>query len=203
MILYKPQIRTTILIDLVRNSDRLKLIRHIGRCKIVDENGVSFACDETDSWGRTPLLWVSKSGKLEKVRLLLSLGATVDIRETHTNFRDTAASWAAYNGHEEILRLLLLYGADKYQITHNDKRTLLHWSLGQRKFCVFRLLIHIGCDFRTKNGWDKNVYDLTSHLPQYRSVIENYITQVHDIMCDVMELNGLDTAIAGLIVNYL
>jgi ankyrin repeat protein len=56
------------------------------------------------------------SGDIETVRLLLDEGADVNainINGTRAMFGTTALMWSAYQGHTEIVKLLLAKGADK------------------------------------------------------------------------------------------
>ncbi|KAF8541800.1 hypothetical protein BDD12DRAFT_803421 [Trichophaea hybrida] len=58
----------------------------------------------------TPLVWASEMGSLEAIQKLLDAGA-----DTNKQERDgwSALHWAAANGHHEVAKLLLKYGAKK------------------------------------------------------------------------------------------
>lgn len=62
------------------------------------------------SSGYSPLIYASRAGQVEAVKLLLRRGADVD-RQT-TEMRSTALHRAAVVGHAEVVRLLLEAGAD-------------------------------------------------------------------------------------------
>lgn len=62
------------------------------------------------SSGYSPLIYASRAGQVEAVKLLLRKGAYVD-RQT-TEMRSTALHRAAVAGHAEVVRLLLDAGAD-------------------------------------------------------------------------------------------
>jgi len=70
--------------------------------------------DATDVAGLTPLILACAKGSLEVAKLLIDLGCNI---ESETNFGGTALKWAACNGHESCVRILL---AAKAQVDVKD-----------------------------------------------------------------------------------
>ena len=90
--------------------------------------------------GFTPLLFASRQGDLEAVRILLAAGAHVnDVTPSHTNTRDqydkgapvggmTPLLMAAASGHEALAIFLLDHGADP-NVADDSGVTALHYAL--------------------------------------------------------------------------
>jgi ankyrin repeat protein len=74
-----------------------------------------------DHQGMTPLLWVCVHGHLGMVKMLVQHMKGQGLNEESEDGW-TALHYAAYWGHEEVVRLLLLAGADP-TITDNEGRT--------------------------------------------------------------------------------
>ncbi len=70
------------------------------------------ACEvhPASSSGYSPLIYASRAGQVEAVKLLLRRGA--DVNRQTTEMRSTALHRAAVAGHAEVVRLLLEAGAD-------------------------------------------------------------------------------------------
>jgi NAD-dependent SIR2 family protein deacetylase/ankyrin repeat protein len=82
--------------------------------------------DAQDLAGHTPLMISSCNGYLELVKLLVAAGANKRLKTLQT--QQTAAHFAASNGHTEILSVLLQSDSDEEMITWIDAKgsTLLH-----------------------------------------------------------------------------
>ena len=76
-----------------------------------------------DNMGLTPLMLASKLGNLEAVKILLVAGAQVD--KQIVNSGDTALSWAATEGHLNVVTTLLSYGANADHERDFDERTVI------------------------------------------------------------------------------
>jgi ankyrin repeat protein len=80
-------------------------------------------------WGQTVIMLASEGGHMAVVRLLLRSmgGGGLDER---TEFGVTALSFACYRGHADVVRALLLAGAD-HTIADHDARTPLQVAQGR------------------------------------------------------------------------
>jgi len=96
----------------------------------LDGRGQAERCEVHPSSGYTPLIYASRAGQVEAVRLLLRRGAEVD-RQT-TEMRSTALHRAAVAGHAEVVRLLLEAGAD-VRIRDCDGLTALERVVRQQR----------------------------------------------------------------------
>ena len=91
----------------------------------------------------------ARNGKVEKVRELLDRGG-VDI-EHEDGVQSTPLSWAAVNGHLEIITMLLQAGAEK-NTTNKYGNTPLMLASWNRHVDVCRLLIDAGADTEATNA---------------------------------------------------
>jgi ankyrin repeat protein len=85
---------------------------------------------------------VLKKGLIDRVKLLFTLNKT-DSSGT------TALSWAARNGHEAVVRLLLEKGAD-VEAKAKYGETALSWAAANGHEAVVRLLLEKGADVEAK-----------------------------------------------------
>ena len=72
-----------------------------------------FSCNRIDT--STPdimLLTASKSGNLDYVKLAIAKGANVNAKDEKGS---TALHWATYYEHTDIIRFLLMHGANPYE----------------------------------------------------------------------------------------
>lgn len=99
---------------------------------------------ESDPKKDTPLIQASRMGDVNKVRELISAGATVTLHNIQ-NVNVTALQIAAQNGHREVAQLLIDGGADKEAKTP-DGRTPLHIAAQNGHSQVAQLLIDRGAD---------------------------------------------------------
>lgn len=86
-----------------------------------------------------PLFLAAGEGKLSAVRYLLDEGANVNARE---NLGRTALAEAAYYGHVDVVKELLLHGADINEVS--DDGTALDIAIGRKNTAVADLLRHRG-----------------------------------------------------------
>ena len=66
----------------------------------------AIAVDSLDDWGMTALMWASKNGYFDIVRILLNT-SEVDINKKRRSDSATALMLASYNGHKYIVEILL------------------------------------------------------------------------------------------------
>lgn len=87
----------------------------------------------------SPLFLAAGEGKLDAVRYLLDEDANVNARET---LGHTALAEAAYYGHLEVVKELLLHGADINAVS--DDGTALDIAISRKNAAVADLLRHRG-----------------------------------------------------------
>jgi ankyrin repeat protein len=87
----------------------------------------------------SPLFLAAGEGKLDAVRYLLDEDANVNARET---LGHTALAEAAYYGHVEVVKELLLHGADINAVS--DDGTALDIAISRKNTAVADLLRHRG-----------------------------------------------------------
>ncbi|KAM6516691.1 hypothetical protein FALCPG4_014865 [Fusarium falciforme] len=133
-----------------------------------DQVGINI--DAKDSDGRTPLSWAAsgghevvvqillKTGKFDIarwpkviVRLLLLVTGKVNVDTKDWNGR-RPLSYAAENGHEAVVRLLLDRGA-RTEAAHNEGRTPLSYAAANGHEAVVRLLLDRGARTEAADMW--------------------------------------------------
>ena len=87
----------------------------------------------------SPLFLAAGEGKLDAVRYLLDEGANVNASEVKGH---TALAEAAYYGHVNVVKELLLHGADINAVS--DEGTALDIAVGRKNTVVADLLRHRG-----------------------------------------------------------
>jgi ankyrin repeat protein len=94
------------------------------------------------------LVWAAKAGRVEAVRLLVSLGADVDADP----YRGTALAWAAANGRVAAIRALVALGADPNGRgtfggpAHGEGVTALHLAAQAGRRDAVETLLELGAD---------------------------------------------------------
>ena len=133
-----------------------------------------------DDSGRTPLHYAAQDGDLPMVQCLLQVGAGVDVRQDADDA--TALHLASYFGHDWIVGLLLVNGANVRAAT-DDGRTPLHLAAEKDHDAVVELLLAAGAD--------PNVQDGNGNTPLYLAVAED-----HDAVAARLLAVGADPNVA-------
>ena len=103
--------------------------------------------DQQTIHGRSPLMLAATNGRLEIVKLLISYGADIYLRD---NERRTALQHAAYNNHSDIMAYLLEHGAniDDEKSTNNP---LLHVVCRLAYIGPIKVLLKFGFDVNARS----------------------------------------------------
>lgn len=108
-----------------------------------------------DKYGRTPLHWACRYGRVETAGYLIGMGASVDAQDESAN---TPVHLAARFNRKDVLKLLISYRADLNRANKNN-RTPLHLAAHCGSLDAIAILIannaHIDC--KDENG-DTPVY---------------------------------------------
>ncbi|KAK9441880.1 Pfs, NB-ARC and Ankyrin domain protein [Metarhizium brunneum] len=110
----------------------------------------SFGRDFTFLRRRGVLSYLAEDGEevIILVFLLCDRGADIDIRDRNGR---TPLSWAAWNGHEAVVKLLLEKGANIEAIDNLYDQTPLLWAAGDGHEAVVKLLLEKGADIKAKD----------------------------------------------------
>ncbi|KAK8923034.1 Ankyrin repeat domain-containing protein 50 [Metarhizium anisopliae] len=112
----------------------------------------NFGRDFTFSRGRNVLTYLAEHG--EEVMILAFLlaerGADIDIRDRD---RRTPLSWAARNGHEAVVKLLIEKGANTETTESYYGQTPLLWAARNGHKAVVKLLIEKGANIETTESY--------------------------------------------------
>ena len=79
---------------------------------------------------------------------LIIRGQSLDLKDSHGR---TPLSWAAYHGHEAVVKLLVEKGAELEAKDHEDGRTPLSWAAEQGHEAVVKLLVEKGAELEAKD----------------------------------------------------
>ncbi|TEY39703.1 hypothetical protein BOTCAL_0453g00070 [Botryotinia calthae] len=104
------------------------------------------------------IIIASHFGLEEIVKMLLEKGA--DIESKDSNYNQTPLSWAAKNGHDEVVKLLLEKvvklllekGADIESKDSEYNQTPLSWATRNRHNIIMKLLLEKGADIESKDS---------------------------------------------------
>ncbi|XP_039515107.1 histone-lysine N-methyltransferase EHMT1a isoform X3 [Pimephales promelas] len=100
-----------------------------------------------DDGGWAPLTWATENMRLEQMKMLISAGADVQIRDKEEN---VCLHWAAFSGCDEIAQLLLEKRSDLHAVNiHGDSP--LHIAVRQNQLDCVMLFLSRGADVNLKN----------------------------------------------------
>jgi ankyrin repeat protein len=138
---------------------------------LVDHGGIDVNSKDTSN-GQTPLSWAAENGQEAVVRRLIKCEG-VDVNSKPNNYDPTVPfsgipldakinshgrtplSWAAKNGHEAVMRLLVEREDVDTDSKDNNNRTPLSWAAENGHETVVRLLIerkNVDTDSKDNNG---------------------------------------------------
>jgi ankyrin repeat protein len=87
----------------------------------------------------------------EIVRQVLDLGTNPDARDVDGG---TSLQWGAWYGHDEIVSILLEYGADVNAIDSTSGRSALHEAAEHGNLSTVKILLQRGADVDARDIWD-------------------------------------------------
>ncbi|XP_063794204.1 histone-lysine N-methyltransferase EHMT2 isoform X2 [Pseudophryne corroboree] len=119
---------------------------HLEVAKYLVQNGACVYHQEED--GSTCLHHAAKSGNQEMLSFLLSTG------QVNVNAQDnggwTPIIWAAEHKHIDVIRMLLMRGAD-VTLEDNEKNICLHWASFTGSTEIAEVLLNAQCDLHAVN----------------------------------------------------
>uniref|UniRef100_A0A8C2JSP5 Euchromatic histone-lysine N-methyltransferase 1a n=1 Tax=Cyprinus carpio TaxID=7962 RepID=A0A8C2JSP5_CYPCA len=112
---------------------------------LVSMPSIDINCKDDGGWA--PLTWATENMNLEQVKMLISAGADVQIRDKEEN---VCLHWAAFSGCDEIAQLLLDKRSDLHAVNiHGDSP--LHIAVRQNQLDCVMLFLSRGADVNLKN----------------------------------------------------
>ncbi len=153
--------------------------------------------------GMNFLMWASREGDLDIVKLLLDKGANIDDKDTLSG--STSLMFACDNGKFDIVKLLLERGANVNLINNNENTALhnaceynpypypyTHWiTLMNNKLLIIKELLNYGADPNITNRLKQKPIDVFKGTEKDKTEAENLIKQ-HIIIHGV---NSMDSSI--------
>uniref|UniRef100_A0A6Q2XAL7 Euchromatic histone-lysine N-methyltransferase 1b n=1 Tax=Esox lucius TaxID=8010 RepID=A0A6Q2XAL7_ESOLU len=121
---------------------------------------ISVMCNPLqDDGGWTAMIWATEYKHLNQVKLLLSKGADINIRDKEENI---CLHWAAFSGSVEIAELLLEAKCDLHAVNiHGDSP--LHIAARENRLECVTLFLSSGADVTLKNREGEMPPDCCSH----------------------------------------
>uniref|UniRef100_A0A6Q2ZLZ0 Euchromatic histone-lysine N-methyltransferase 1b n=1 Tax=Esox lucius TaxID=8010 RepID=A0A6Q2ZLZ0_ESOLU len=139
----------------------LHLAAKIGHYNIVEHllstGHIDINCQDDGGW--TAMIWATEYKHLNQVKLLLSKGADINIRDKEENI---CLHWAAFSGSVEIAELLLEAKCDLHAVNiHGDSP--LHIAARENRLECVTLFLSSGADVTLKNREGEMPPDCCSH----------------------------------------
>ncbi|XP_030647341.1 histone-lysine N-methyltransferase EHMT1a [Chanos chanos] len=112
---------------------------------LLSTTSVNVNCKDDGGW--TPITWATENGHKEQVKLLLSKGADVHMRDKEENI---CLHWAAFSGSDDIAQLLLEARSDLHATNiHGDSP--LHIAVRQNQLDCVILFLSRGANVNLRN----------------------------------------------------
>ena len=107
--------------------------------------------------GMTPIRLAACNGHKDVVRLLIDVGAGVDIADSR--YGNTPLIGAANNGHADVAILLIDAGAD-VNVVDNDGRTAIWYAAAKGLLELVKVLLSNGADKSKKDNYGESPFDV-------------------------------------------
>uniref|UniRef100_A0A8C5G951 Euchromatic histone-lysine N-methyltransferase 1b n=1 Tax=Gouania willdenowi TaxID=441366 RepID=A0A8C5G951_GOUWI len=161
VVLYLLRAGSTVTLKDVEGFTCLHLAAKSGHYRIVEHllstGFININCQDDGGW--TAMIWATEYKHVDQVKLLLSKGADISIRDKEENI---CLHWAAFSGSLEISELLLKARCNLHAVNiHGDSP--LHIAARENRLeCVTLFLSH-GADVFLKNREGETPPDCCSH----------------------------------------
>ena len=130
----------------------------------------------------TFLICLAKQNHIHLVRYFtLRPGVDIDQRNG-SSYHDNALSWAVFNGHSEVVKILIAAGADVNMTTNVSGKNLLYWAYSQRCWGIFKYLIINGCILTTEDYYGQSFLDRIPDDSAYKDLIRTYRSVLKKIL---------------------
>jgi ankyrin repeat protein len=147
----------------IQNKDVAQILNNLKKTKNINAK---------DSYGWNFLMWASRTGDFDIVKLLLDRGATIDDKD---NSGSTSLMFASYSGHFDIVQLLLERGAN-VNLTNNIGETALHNACKkQSNIPIITELLKYGADPNITNKYKQKPIDVFKGTAEDKTEVENLI----------------------------
>uniref|UniRef100_A0A4W6FDX2 Euchromatic histone-lysine N-methyltransferase 1b n=1 Tax=Lates calcarifer TaxID=8187 RepID=A0A4W6FDX2_LATCA len=139
-------------LHLAAKSGHYNIVEHLLSTGLININ-----CQDDGGW--TAMIWATEYKHVDQVKLLLSKGADISIRDKEENI---CLHWAAFSGSVEIAELLLNANCDLQAVNiHGDSP--LHIAARENRLDCVTLFLSRGADVFLKNREGETPPDCCSH----------------------------------------
>lgn len=150
-----------------------------GRLSVVRFLGLHGAnINERDTEGKTPLYTAAWNGMEEMVKVLIELGAHVDLRVGNTGL--TALHAAAWRGNAPAAEVLLRGGVDP-DVRDRNQAAPLHWASASGHADLITKLLQYGADINARTTDGKT--------PAYEAILQNQFSALKILVENGANLN--------------
>uniref|UniRef100_A0A8C7ZRP7 Euchromatic histone-lysine N-methyltransferase 1b n=1 Tax=Oryzias sinensis TaxID=183150 RepID=A0A8C7ZRP7_9TELE len=139
-------------LHLAAKSGHYNIVQHLLSTGLINVN-----CQDDGGW--TAIIWATEYKHADQVKLLLSKGADISLRDKEENI---CLHWAAFSGSVDIAELLLNASSDLHAVNiHGDSP--LHIAARENRLDCVTLFLSRGADVFLKNREGETPPDCCSH----------------------------------------